>query len=197
MTELRRLMALALPVAIKAGASFETVEGRLKKLGLAVQALALWEQTAGRGEPVTVAYFDQNQEESEWQQTESLDDQAESHLFDLVQYVEAQWGAVENLAAAARDQDAANAKQKKKGGRRPLEESNPLKFQIYQRIQQEHSPGEDYLTTVNRLKNDKDFMEQIRQGNEKLDTKLVRRALSFFDQRKRYPAGKKQETHPA
>jgi hypothetical protein len=196
-TELRRLMGLALPVGIKAGATFETVEGRLNKLGLAVEALTHWEQAMERVDPVTIAYLDPSQEKWECQQTESLDDQAESLLLRLVQYAEAQLAAVENLAVAARDHEAATAKQKRKGGRPRLEHSNLLKLQIYQRIQHEHSPGEDYVLTVNRLKDDKDFMEQVRQANQKLDTKLVRRALAFSDQRKRDQRAKKQETHPA
>jgi hypothetical protein len=194
-TELRRLLALALPAGIKAGASFETVEGRLNKLGLAVEALTEWEQTMERSEPVTVAYLDPSQENIEWHETESLDDQAESHLLALVQYVEAQLGAVLNLAAAARPLGPATGKQKRKGGRRPLEQSNPLKAQIYQRVQRAHVPGDDYLKTVSQLQADRDFIDQISEANMRLDTKLVRKALAFFDQRKRHPADKKQETH--
>jgi hypothetical protein len=195
-TELRRLMVLALPVGIKAGATFETVEGRLHDLLVGVEALTRWDQTMERREPVAVAYFDPSQEQSAWQQTESLDDQAESYLFALAQYVEAQWKPVENLAAAARDDRAATGKPKRKGGRRPLEQTRPLKMQIYQRIQREHVAGDDYVNTVVRLEADKDFMEQVSEANEKLDTKLVRRALAFYDQRKRDRGGKKQETHP-
>jgi hypothetical protein len=72
--ELRRLLALALPAGIKAGASFETVEDRLNKLGLAVEALTQWDQTMERREPVSVAYLDPSQEKIECQETESLDD---------------------------------------------------------------------------------------------------------------------------
>jgi hypothetical protein len=83
----------------------------------------------------------------------------------------------------------------KRGGRKPLEESNPLKFQVYERIQREHEPGADYADTVDRLKADMDFADQLRDaGLKKLDTALVRTALAFFDQRKRDAARKKQET---
>jgi hypothetical protein len=92
---------------------------------------------------------------------------------------------------------ARQAKEKKKrrgGGKRPLEKSNPVQFQVYERIQQEHRADEEYTATVNRLKGDKDFTEQVKVAALKLDTKLVRRAVAFFDQRKRDQARKKQET---
>jgi hypothetical protein len=84
-------------------------------------------------------------------------------------------------------------KKKRKGGRKPLEQSNPLKFQVYQRIQREHKPGEDYADVVTRLKMDKNFMEQVQQARLKLTRSLWRAALAFFQQ----PARKKQETDPA
>jgi hypothetical protein len=82
----------------------------------------------------------------------------------------------------------------KRGGKKPLEESNPRKFQIYQRIQREHEPGTEYVDLVDRLKADRDFVDQVRAAGLKLDTALVRRALVFFDQRNRDAARKKQET---
>jgi hypothetical protein len=38
-------------------------------------------------------------------------------------------------------------KSKRAGGRRPLDESNPLKFQVYDRIRREHRQGEEYTET--------------------------------------------------
>jgi hypothetical protein len=89
-------------------------------------------------------------------------------------------------------------KRKKAGGKPPLEKSNPLQFQVYERIRQAHQAGGAYTDTVGRLRGDKDFMEQlVAAGLGKLTTGLVKRALAFFDQRKREKAGKKQETDPA
>jgi hypothetical protein len=88
-------------------------------------------------------------------------------------------------------------KKKRRGGKPPLEKTNSLKFQIYERIQREHQPGEDYADVVSRLKEDKDFGQQVKDAGLKLTPKLVRAALAFFDQRKRDAARKKQETDPA
>jgi hypothetical protein len=88
------------------------------------------------------------------------------------------------------------AKRKRRDGKRPLEQSNPLKFQIYDHIRQAHMRGENYVDTVTRLKEDKDFMEQVEEAGEKVDTKLVRKALALFDQRARDRARKQQETDP-
>jgi hypothetical protein len=83
------------------------------------------------------------------------------------------------------------------GGRRELERCNPLQFQVYKRIQEEHQAGEQYVETVNRLKGDANFVEQVKDaGLKKLDAKLVRKALAFFDSRKRAAARKSQETNP-
>jgi hypothetical protein len=49
---------------------------------------------------------------------------------------------------------------------------------------------------VERLKGDKDFTEQIKTAELKLNTSLVRNALAFFDNRNRVQARKKQETDP-
>jgi hypothetical protein len=72
-----------------------------------------------------------------------------------------------------------------------------LKFQVYERIQKEHRPGAEYADTVGRLKDDKEFTEQVEDAGLKLDSKLVRKALALFDQRERNEARKKQETDPA
>ena len=93
--------------------------------------------------------------------------------------------------------DERTGKKKRRGGKPPLEKSNPLLFQVYQRIQNEHRPHEEYAEMVKRLKDDKDFMQQITEVNLKLKTKLklniklVRRALAFFDYRSR--SSKNQE----
>jgi hypothetical protein len=78
------------------------------------------------------------------------------------------------------------AKRKRRDGKRPLEQSNPLKFQIYDRIRQAHMRGENYVDTVTRLKEDKDFMEQVEEAGEKVDTKLVlnQAKLSSFSGRR-------------
>jgi hypothetical protein len=85
------------------------------------------------------------------------------------------------------------AKSKRGGGRQPLEKQNPLKFQVYKRIHREHQPSEEYQDTLDRLKNDKDFVQQVADAKLKLNSKLVRNALAFFDQRNRN-ARKEQET---
>jgi hypothetical protein len=104
----------------------------------------------------------------------------------------------EPLPRRAARQGKTTGKGKRGGGKPRLEQSNPLAFQVYKRIQQEHQPGEDYVDTVSRLKSDKNFNEQLREaGVGKLDTGLVRRALAFFDSRAREEARKKQETDPA
>jgi hypothetical protein len=94
--------------------------------------------------------------------------------------------------------DQTRVKEKKSGGRRPLEESNPLALQVYQRIQKEHQPGERYADVVSRLKDARDLNEQIKEaGLGKLNRKLVRKALAFFAQRQSDRARKQQETEQA
>jgi hypothetical protein len=87
-------------------------------------------------------------------------------------------------------------KRKRRGGKPPLEQTHPLRFQVYQRIEREHQPGDDYKDTVDRLKGNKDFTDQVEAAGLKLSTKLVRKALALFDQRQR-EARKKQETDSA
>jgi hypothetical protein len=101
------------------------------------------------------------------------------------------------VGAGAPRSQVKEGQKKGKGGKPPLEKSSPLKFQVYQRIQQEHQPGNKYLDTVDRLKADRQFAEQVKEASLKLDSKLVRKALAFFDRRKRAQAGKNQETDPA
>jgi hypothetical protein len=85
---------------------------------------------------------------------------------------------------------------KRRGGRPPLEQSDPLTFQVYQRIKQEHLPGDEYADTIDRLKADHQFTEQVKEAGLKLNSKLVKAALALFDQRERDEARKKQETDP-
>ncbi len=82
-----------------------------------------------------------------------------------------------------------------RGGKPSLEKKAPLTLQVYQRIQQEHRPSTQYSDAVARLKNDKQFVEQVAEAKLKLDTKLVRKALAYFDTRqKREQASNKQQT---
>jgi hypothetical protein len=76
-------------------------------------------------------------------------------------------------------------KKKHRRGKLPLEQAHPLQFQVYQRIEREHLPGHNYKDIVDRLKNDRDFADQVRAAGLKLNTKLVRKALGLFDQRQR------------
>jgi hypothetical protein len=87
--------------------------------------------------------------------------------------------------------DRTRRSKKGRGGRRPLESRDPVKFQIYDRIRQEHDGGAKPRDIQDRLKHDKYFMEQIEQARLKLSKPLVKRALAFFDWRKR------QESPPA
>jgi hypothetical protein len=88
--------------------------------------------------------------------------------------------------------DVTPKKLQRAGGRKRLEVSNPLLFQVYDRIRREHQPKEEYAGIVSRLKADKDFAQQVQEAHQKLDTKLVRNAITFFDERKRNAARKKQ-----
>jgi hypothetical protein len=88
-------------------------------------------------------------------------------------------------------------KKKRHGGRPALEVSDPHKFQVYERIRGAHEPNTQHRDTVDRLKADRQFAEQVREAGLKLNTKLVRVALAYFDQRARSEARKKQETDPA
>ncbi len=90
-----------------------------------------------------------------------------------------------------------STKRRRTGGKPPLEKSNPLQFQVYQRIQQEHQPGAEHVATLGRLKDDKDFIEQVKAAGLKPNCGLVRKALALFDQRRRDQARKNQETGPA
>src|SRR5262249_17483836 len=90
-----------------------------------------------------------------------------------------------------------SGKGKRRGGKRPLEISDPVKVQVYDRIKPEHRKGQAYVDAVARLKGDKDFVEQVERAGLKLNTTLVKKALALFDSRKRDEERKKQETGPA
>jgi hypothetical protein len=116
----------------------------------------------------------------------------------LLEWCEAQERMKTNDCNEAKgEQSKGVAKRNRKGGKRPLEESNPLQFQVYERIQREHQPCDEHIDTVNRLKADRDFAEQVKEAGLKLDTALVRNALACFAQRKRDQARKNQEIDPA
>jgi hypothetical protein len=97
--------------------------------------------------------------------------------------------AIRALQASARNAVATTASREKsrmaKGGKPPLEDSNPLQKQIYERIKRERRPREPYTKTVDRLKTDRDFVEQVREAGLRLDGKLIRNAVAFFDRRAR------------
>jgi hypothetical protein len=107
--------------------------------------------------------------------------------------------AIEKLLDTKGEPTSLNCQQRRKtgkkaGGRQRLEEKNPLAFQVYERIRKEHQPREQYTQTLDRLKVDRDFLEQVQDaGLGRLDTRLVRRALACLDQRK-YDTRKKQQT---
>jgi hypothetical protein len=106
-------------------------------------------------------------------------------------------GARTNAHAEGRKPGKAHNAGKRRGGRRPLEQTNARQFQVYERIRREHQPGDQYVETAQRLKADKDFTEQVNASGLKLNIKLVRAALAFFDQRDREQARKNQENGPA
>lgn len=103
--ELRRLMASA-AAGIQANVGFETVEGRLSDLLEVATALTQWERRSPRREPGGVAFLDHTQQRTEYQQTDSLDDQAEEILAALTQAAQAKLAAVKNLAIAFADPNA-------------------------------------------------------------------------------------------
>ncbi len=106
-------------------------------------------------------------------------------LFDLSGWeFELGWERTEAARQHAADDAAGRGGRRRRGGRPRLEESSPLKFQIYQRIRQEHQPGKQYVETVKRLKADKQFVEQVTEAGLKLGTRLVRAALTAFARRK-------------
>ena len=105
-------------------------------------------------------------------------------------------------ADAAHDQGGAGqgegtGKGRPAGGRKQLEESNPMKLQVYQRIQKEHDADKRSKTILARLRSDKDFKEQVNSAGLKLTKNLIRSAIAFFAERRRQEVRKNQETDPA
>ena len=74
---------------------------------------------------------------------------------------------------------------RRRNGKSRLESSNPLQFQVYQRIYLQYQPLRKYGETIEQLKNDKDFMQQVKDCRLKLDVRLLHRVLSFFEKRTR------------
>jgi hypothetical protein len=70
------------------------------------------------------------------------------------------------------------------GGRPRLHKSDPLKLQVYQRIQREHEAGTRRGDILNRLKDDKDFVAQANEAKLPLKPRLVKNALAYFSGRK-------------
>jgi hypothetical protein len=96
------------------------------------------------------------------------------------------WCDAAEAAAAGRGEAAAAEGKKAKGKKKPLEKSNPLKAQVYDRIRREHRAGEQYADTLSRLKEDKDFVQQVAEaGLGKPTHKLIRNAVECFKQRER------------
>lgn len=97
------------------------------------------------------------------------------------------------------------AEPKRRGGRRRLEQSNPLKTSAYEYIRRARWPDEPYTDLANRLKHDEDFMDMARgAGVTRITYKTIRNAIEHEKQRHRDSAKKeerdsrkKQETHPA
>jgi hypothetical protein len=86
---------------------------------------------------------------------------------------------------------------KRRGGK-PLEtrKSQKAKFQVqvYQRIVSVHQPNDRHHDTWDKLRGDRDFIEQVRAADLRPSHKLVRKALAWSSQRKRDAARKNQET---
>src|SRR5262249_37644801 len=78
MNELRALLGRALQFGIDAGFRGETVEERLSAVGKAAEGVTHWDRMLTR-EPRGVAYLDPDKP-AEWQEVDSLDDQAEERL---------------------------------------------------------------------------------------------------------------------
>lgn len=111
-----------------------------------------------------------------------------SAIAELLRFI----GPSPSTGNAQRDEKNGGKRKRRRGGKRRLEDSNPLKFQVYQRIQKEHQPGGQHLDTIERLKRDKDCLEQAQDAGVKLNRALVKDALAFFDRRKRLSASVNQ-----
>jgi hypothetical protein len=81
----------------------------------------------------------------------------------------------------------------KRKGTPPLEKRNPLKYQIYQRIEKERKAGTKRADILSLLKSDAALKEQLMEAGLKPSKKLVHAAIGYFSQ----PTCKKQETPPS
>jgi hypothetical protein len=70
----------------------------------------------------------------------------------------------------------------RKIGKKPLEEGNPLKLQVYERIKLERENGLRPAKILERLKGDKEFAAQVQEAGLTLNKKLLNAAKAFFNQ---------------
>jgi hypothetical protein len=156
------------------GLSLKEIDRRMDALFSFCEPLLTWERYGHRGSPIVGRSGLQLQE-------------AGDRICDFVQA----WA----VAADRRGHDRKGGSKRKRGGKPPLEISRPLVFQVYQRIQNEHQMKEEHVDTLDRLKADKDFVDQVHDVGLKLNTDLVRNALAFFNQRRKRDATRnKQQT---
>lgn len=95
-------------------------------------------------------------------------------------------GALAAVMGSERPAIEAKRQPNRRGGRRPLETSNPLKASVYAFIRNERRPGERYTDLANRLKHDKDFVDMAKSaGVTKINYTLVRNAIEHASQRER------------
>lgn len=202
--QLRRCLDAALLVAERTGFSVDEVSRRINALADPIKRLILWEKDWKQGAPpsfspqhdwirppVPVNYIIGDYTRVPGGPYIRYHDHALLTALPAIREL--------SLRASAGNDPAEGEQPKQQGktrGKRPLEQSNPLKFQIYDRIRREQRQlGEQYADIVARLKSDKDFAEQVTAAKLKLNAKLVRQALAFFDYRAR-EARKDQDIGP-
>jgi hypothetical protein len=89
--------------------------------------------------------------------------------------------AADSDAAAGEQADGRGSHRKaRRRGAKTLKEKAPIKYQVYERIQREHQAGEQSHDTIERLKRDRQFLEQVQEAKLSLNPKLVRNALAYF-----------------
>jgi hypothetical protein len=81
---------------------------------------------------------------------------------------------------------------KPKRTKKPLEKSNPMKANVYNRIITEHKSGKKSAAILTALKDDRDFKELVNEAGLNLNPKLVHAALAWGNDPKR----KNQESPP-
>lgn len=91
-------------------------------------------------------------------------------------------GACEEIKAFLGGGEAAG---RKRVGKPTLEESHPLRAQVYERICRAHRPGDGHEKTVALLSTDEQFVRQVGEAALELTTGLVRNALAWRGQRAR------------